>query len=58
MGETLRRTLEYLGIAEEEEEIPTDDPRAIFEALERRVAAQAEQIAALRAEIAELRARC
>jgi len=56
MGETLRRTLEALGIAEEEE-IVDDDPRAMFEALERRVAAQAEQIAALRAEIEELRAR-
>jgi hypothetical protein len=58
MGETLRRTLEYLGIAEDEEAIVTDDPRAMFEALERRVAAQAEQIAALRAEVEELRARC
>ena len=56
MGETLRRTLEALGIAEEEE-ILDDDPRALFEALERRVAAQAEQIAALRAEVEELRAR-
>jgi hypothetical protein len=57
MGETLRRTLEALGIAEEEE-ILDDDPRALLEALERRVAAQAEQIAALRAEVEELRARC
>ncbi len=58
MGETLRRTLEALGIAEEEERIVDDDPRTMFEALERRVAAQAEQIAALRAEVEELRARC
>lgn len=57
MGETLRRTLEYLGIAEDEE-IVADDPQAMFAALERRVAAQAEQIAALRAEVEELRERC
>jgi len=52
MGETLRRTLEVLGIAEED---PADDD--VLAALERRVDEQADEIAALRAELDALRAR-
>jgi uncharacterized small protein (DUF1192 family) len=61
MGETLHRTLVYFGLADEDEpERPavTDETRVLIDALERRVAENSAEIAALRAEIAQLRARC
>lgn len=60
MGETLRRTLVYFGLAEDEEgeaAVGGNDTRRVLEALERRMAEQTAEIAALRAEVAELRDR-
>jgi hypothetical protein len=55
-----RRTLVYFGLADDDraEAAPAiDESRTRLEALERRVEEQAAEIAALRAEVAELRER-
>jgi hypothetical protein len=60
MGETLHRTLVYFGLAEDDEAPPamvSDETRVLLDALERRVAENTAEIGALRAEIAQLRAR-
>jgi hypothetical protein len=62
MGETLHRTLVYFGLAEDEAPEPaapavTDETRVLLDALERRVAENTAEIGALRAELAQLRAR-
>lgn len=54
MGETLRRTLELLGFAEDDDGAP-EETHLLIDALEQRVAENTAEIEELRAELARLR---